>query len=310
MTTLDRVIELAELTKLYGRTRAVDGLTLNIPRGSIFGFLGPNGSGKTTTIRVLLGFLRPTKGHAAVLGYDSWRNAATIKPHVGYMPGDIRLPPWLTCRKGLSISAAAGNGGATVTRGRELGELFGLDEGVPVQDMSRGMRQKLGLILSLAHAPRLLVLDEPTASLDPIVQSRLYDVLRERAANGATVFLSSHTLGEVEQLCDKVAILRTGRLVAEDTVENLRKRASRIATVTWRSSVPGIPGASQPVAQQPLRGESLPAGCQVVERTPTRWRLALRGSAAEFVRWCAGQPLEDVSIGEPDLTQVFRSYYE
>ena len=289
------VILTERLTKRYGQRLGVDGLELNIPEGSLFGFLGPNGSGKTTTIRALLGLLKPSGGAVRVFGQDPWRHGHRIKAEVGYVPGDLRLYPWLTCRSALRIFGWTRKRDLAIV-GCELAEEFSLEMDVPVRLMSRGMRQKLGLILALAHRPRLLILDEPSSGLDPLIQDLLFRRLRALATEGHTVFFSSHTLSEVEMLCDHVAILRAGRLVENAPLESLRRRAQRLVQIAWRAGTDG--------------DRIAPPSClTVAERQPQRWRASLTGSAAELVRWCAEQPVEDVSIGQPDLASLFRQYY-
>jgi len=289
------VITLDKLTKRYGRRVGVDGLSLGVPEGTLFGFLGPNGAGKTTTIRVLLGFLRPTSGRASMLGKACWEQSGAIKADVGYLPGDLRLYPWLTCQTALKLFGAI-RGRDLTEAGCALAETFSLEPDVRVRNMSRGMRQKLGLILALAHRPRLLVLDEPTASLDPLMQKRLYEHLRTLAAAGHTVFFSSHTLSEVEQLCERVAILRDGKLVADETLDHLRARAGRAVTIRWHDSAKG-------------REPDPPAFLTVNARRQEEWHATLNGSAMELARWCVGLPIEDLSIGQPDLATLFQQYY-
>ncbi|MHC4697220.1 MAG: ABC transporter ATP-binding protein [Planctomycetota bacterium] len=289
------VILTEQLTRRYGRRVGVERLSISVPAGTLFGFLGPNGSGKTTTIRVLLGLLKASEGSAAVLGFDSWRDSHRIKAEVGYLPGDLRLYPWLTCRESISIFGRA--------RGRdlshatlELAEDFDLEPDVRVRTMSRGMRQKLGLILALAHHPQLLILDEPTTALDPLMQEKLYRHLRALAGAGHTIFFSSHTLSEVEKLCDRVAILREGKLVADETLEALRDRARRVVTIHWQDTA--------------KLSEITPPQClDLIERGDRQWEATLAGPAMELVRWCAGQPIEDVAIGQPDLGRLFQEYY-
>ncbi len=283
------------LTRSYGARRGIEGLDLSVPAGSLFGFLGPNGSGKTTAIRVLLGFLRPTSGRARVLGMDPWRDSPRIKAEVGYLPGDLRLYPWLTGAAALRLFGAIRRRDLE-REGRELAERFDLDLEVKAREMSRGTRQKLGLVLAMAHRPRLLVLDEPTSSLDPLMQDRLRRHLRALAAAGHTVFFSSHTLAEVDDLCDRVAILREGRLVEEAALEELRRRSPREVILRWKS---GGEAACDP-----------PPFLEVVDRSGGTWTGLLRGSSAELVRWAAPRPIEDLSIGQPDLEVLFRRYYE
>lgn len=289
------VIATERLTKRYGRRMGIEELDVSVPDGAVFGFLGPNGSGKTTTIRVLLGLLKPSEGAARIFGLDCWRDSHRIKAEVGYLPGDLRLYGWLTCKQALRIFGQVRRRDLTAA-GHELAEHFGLDPNVPVRHMSRGMRQKLGLIIALAHRPKLLVLDEPTASLDPIMQERLYQHLRTLASAGHTIFFSSHTLSEVEQLCDHVAILREGKLVADERLETLRARAKRLVIIRWQ--------------QTAKPAETIPPEClDVYERLGRWWRATLTGSVMELVRWSAGQPIEDLSISPPDLASLFQQYY-
>ncbi|MBN1846060.1 MAG: ATP-binding cassette domain-containing protein [Sedimentisphaerales bacterium] len=289
------VIEIERLTKRYGRRLGIDNLTLRVDAGELFGFLGPNGSGKTTAIRVLMGLLRADAGGARVAGYDCWKAGHRVKAEVGYLPGDLRLYPWLTCTAALRIAGRARR--RDLRRpGLELAELFDLEPTVRAGQMSRGMRQKLGLILALAHRPRVLILDEPAAALDPLVQETLFGVLRERAQAGDTVFFSSHTLSEVERLCDRVAILRAGRLMADETLAALRSRAGRTVTILWRRD--SDPGTIAP-----------PPVLRVHQREGHRWRATLTGPATAFARWSVGQPIEDLSIGQADLNRLFQQYY-
>jgi ABC-2 type transport system ATP-binding protein len=290
------VITSRDLSKRYGRRVGIDGINLDIPEGAIFGFLGPNGAGKTTTIRVLLGFLRPSDGRASVFGMDSWRDSPRIKREVGYLPGDLRLYPWLTATTALRIVGRI-RGLDLTDSGADLAERFRLELRLPVREMSRGMRQKLGLILAMAHRPRLLVLDEPTSGLDPLMRQELAARLRELASSGRTVFFSSHTLSEVEQLCDRVAIVRQGRIVADEALESLRRRAPRDVTLVFEDA-------------EAARSIQPPDFLVLGERAEDAWRCELKGSAPELVRWAAVQPIRDLTIGPPDLESLFHKFYQ
>ena len=292
----DAAILIEGMSKSYGTRRAVHDLSLQIGAGDIFGFLGPNGAGKTTTIRVLLGLLRAASGTAQAFGRDAWRESAAIKADAGYISGDLRLYPWMTARNALKIVGKT-RGRDLMADGLALVERFRFSADVPVRRMSRGMRQKLGLVLCLAHSPRVLVLDEPTTALDPPMQQMLYDVLRERAREGTTVFFSSHTLSEVESLCERVAILREGRLVAEESLAGLRGRARRTVTLTWKDAA---------IAQS----AAVPAFLSLERRDGARWECLLLGDVMEVVRWTALQPLSDMSIAPPDLETLFRRFYD
>lgn len=290
------VIVSKNLTKYYGRTVGVRDLTLEVPEGEVFGFLGPNGSGKTTTIRVLVGLLRPTGGAARIFGLDTWRDSHRVKADVGYLPGDLRLYHWLTARSAFQVVGRI-RGRDLTANGRRLAEMFDLDLDVRVRTMSRGTRQKLGLVLALVHEPKLLILDEPTSGLDPIMQERLKDHIRGLASRGHTVFFSSHSLSEVQHVCDRVAIVRNGELVAHESLEMLRGRAMREVGIRWDTG----------------RAEDVPAAPDFLEvhhRTDRQWQCALHGSVPELIRWIADKPVADLSIGQPDLDSVFRRYYD
>jgi ABC-2 type transport system ATP-binding protein len=290
------VISTQRLTKRYGRRVGIESIDLDVPSGALFGFLGPNGSGKTTTIRTLLGFLRPSTGAAQIFGLDCWTAGRLIRRDVGYLPGDLRLYPGWTARTALSVCSAIRRLDARAA-GDRLAERLGLDPGVAVRRMSRGMRQKLGLILALAHDPRLLVLDEPTSSLDPLVQDQVLLLLRELASAGRTVFFSSHSLGEVERLCDRVAIVREGKLVADESLANLRARAPRQVLIRWAEGT------------DTARIEPAP-GLELSRSDRHCWEGSLRGPVPGFLRWAHDKPLADLALGEPDLARLFRDYYE
>lgn len=289
------VLTVRNLRHLYGRRIGIDSVNLSVSQGQLFGLLGPNGSGKTTTIRVLLGLLRPSSGTASVFDLDCWRHSHVIKRQLGYLPGDLRLYPWLTGNRAVSIMGQV--------RGRDLRKLadelaqrFQLDMGLPVRRMSRGMRQKLGILLATAHYPRLLVLDEPTTGLDPLMQDELATFLRARAAGGDTVIFSSHTLSEVELLCDRVAILRRGTVVADESLAVLRAQAPRVVTLRFQSD-------------RVAREVAPPDFLDVRKRTGAVWDCSLRGPTTPLVRWAAAQPLDDLTIGSPNLEAMFRNYY-
>ncbi len=288
-------IEIKQLSKSYGRRVGVENVNFAVPCGAIFGFLGPNGAGKTTTIRVLMGLLRPASGSATILGHDCWAQSTQAKSQVGYLPGDLRLYSWLNARIAIDLFGKIRRCDFAA-EGHRLIEAFDLDATVRVKDMSRGMRQKLGLVLALAHRPAVVIMDEPTASLDPLMQEKLHAELRGLAVAGSCVFLSSHTLDEVEKLCERVAIIRDGRIVADETIEGLRSRAQRVVTFHWKDGGPrdttGLDGI-----------------VEIIERGQECWRGRLTGSAMELVHWSSTQPIADLSIEEPDLSALFQDFY-
>lgn len=243
-----------DLSRTFGRVVALDGLTLRVERGEIFGFLGANGAGKTTTIRLLLDLIRPTRGRAAVLGFDCQRDSLEVRRRVGYLPGDIRLYAGLTGAETVELFAALREGAVEMAHVRRLAERLDLDLTQKAGALSKGTRQKLGLVIALMARPPVLLLDEPTSGLDPIVQHTAWELLREAAADGAAVFFSSHVMSEVEQVCERVAILRGGRLVAVDTVAGLKARALRHCTVTFAPGS-GLPGPLELPGIRELRRE-------------------------------------------------------
>ena len=289
------MIETRGLTRRYGERVGLEDVDLAVGEGTVFGFLGPNGAGKTTAIRLLLGFLRPSAGSASVLGLDCWRDSHRIKRDVGYLPSDLRLWPWMTAESALRVAGRV-RGRDLGPAGRALAERFELEPDVRVRAMSRGMRQKLGVVLALAHDPRLLVLDEPTGGLDPLMQDELTSALRERAEAGCTVFFSSHTLSEVEATCDRVAIVRRGRIVADETLEVLRGRARRRVEVVFRD------------AEAARRAEP-PAALVVLERSGARLAGELDGPAGALASWLARQDVADFVVHPPDLETLFRGFY-
>ena len=285
-------IRLENLGHRYGQRVALQPVNLEVGQGSILGFLGPNGAGKTTTIRILLGFLRASQGQAHILGLDCWRQSALVKKEVGYLPGDLRLYSWMTAHNGVDLLSKL-HGRDLRRQAAPLFERFRLDPGLAVSAMSRGMRQQLGVILALAANPRVLVLDEPTIALDPLMQEQLLAYLQELATQGHTVFFSSHSLAEVERICDRVAILREGRLLADESLETLRGRGEREVRLTF--------GAAEPA--------SLPGCLRLQEKLDGVWRCLLQGPIEELTRWLATQSLLDVSIERPDLESIFRKFY-
>ena len=283
------------LTKHYGSVQALSGLTLDVRQGEIFGFLGPNGSGKSTTIRTLLGFLHATSGEASVLGMDVARESVEIRRLTGYLPGGIALYDSLTGEQVLDYLVDM-QGREPYRRG-ELCQRLELSASVlkrKVRDYSRGMRQKIGVVQALQHDPELAILDEPTEGLDPLMQQAFYRILDDLRREGRTVFFSSHVLSEVERLCDRVAIIRAGHLMAIHDVTELLARRRRRVTLRWRG-----------VAPDPT---SLP-GLEDAEVDGNRMIGTLSGEVAGFVRAIASPNLEDLTIEPASLEEAFLEYY-
>lgn len=289
------VVRTHNLSKSYGARRGISEVTLSIDEGDIYGFLGPNGAGKSTTIRCLLGFLRAGHGTATIFGQDCWSRSHQIKSDVGYVAGDVRLYPWLTAQKAFELVGSIRKRDLTAN-GCDLARRFRLEPDLPVRKMSRGNRQKLALVLALVHRPKLVILDEPTSGLDPLIQDVLADCLREMASDGHTVFFSSHTISEVENLCDRVAIIRDGSIVVDERISDLKAQSPR--TVTLRLS-------------QGISTDSIdwPQYVQVRREFRNECELEIDGPAVEFARWAASQAITDLTIGAPSLEALFRDYY-
>lgn len=290
------VVDTRGLTKRFGDTVALDHLDLQVPKGCIFGCLGPNGAGKSTTIRLLLGLLRPTSGEARVLGHDVVRDRRSVHRLVGYLPGDVSIDPDLTARQYLDYLANL-RGGVDPAGRDELLDRLDLDPDRRVGTLSHGNRQKVGIVQAFQHAPELLVLDEPTQGLDPLVQRTFLDLLRETRDRGATVFLSSHVLSEVEEVADLVAVLRDGRLVATTSVAELAERTRRRIELTF-------------VDQPDLAAIARLDGIDEVTATDGAVSVVVEGSMAELFRLAAPWGIDRVVADEVDLTEVFLHLYE
>lgn len=224
-------LEISHLTRDYGGGRGVFDLSFSVAEGEVFGFLGPNGAGKTTTIRHLMGFLRPRQGACRIGGRDCWRQAAEIQRDLGYIPGELALFDSMRGRDYLAFLARY-RGVSDTRRMQDLLDRFDLDPAGRIKKMSKGTKQKLGIVAAFFHDPAVLILDEPTSGLDPLMQSRFVSLLREEKARGKTILLSSHMFEEVDRTCDRIGIIRQGRLAALDTAEALRARHVRRYTVT------------------------------------------------------------------------------
>lgn len=280
------------LSKSYGRRAALQGLHLEVPQGTICGLLGPNGAGKTTTLRTALGFLRPDAGVLTALGLDCWRDSLALRSRVGYLSADMRFYPWLTPRKALTLASAIRGRDLTKT-GLLLAERLRLEPDLRTVGMSRGNLQKLGLTLALAHQPELLILDEPSSGLDPLVQETFAELLLEAQRGGATVLLSSHTFAEVSRLCQDVAVVKEGRVVAHEQLDAFRGRAARQVVLVF----------STPPAADP------PSALQIEHRSENVWRGRWTGDTGPLLAWCAHQPIQDAEISPPLLDDAFLDFY-
>jgi ABC-2 type transport system ATP-binding protein len=292
------VIQTEQLTKQYpGRSAslALDNLTLSVMPGQIFGYLGPNGAGKTTTIRILMDIIRPTSGHATILGLDVRENSVELHRRIGFMPGELNLWPGQTAQNVVHYMARV-RGGVDMNYVQQLARRLEFDLSKRIRDYSTGNKRKLGLILALMHEPELLILDEPTSGLDPLMQQIFIELMQEWRDMGRTVFLSSHVLSEVQAICDRVAILRDGKLQAVEDVSKLTHTDFKWVILHFRQPVDAnlansVPGVTEITTQ----------GNQV--------RLRLAGDFDPLLRAFSSEYLVDLQVREPTLEEIFLAFY-
>lgn len=298
-------IDTEQLSKRYGATVALDGLNLSVDEGEVYGYLGPNGAGKTTTIRLLLGLHRPSAGRAALFGIDAWRDPVDAHRRVAYVPGEPFLWPSLTSEETFAFLAQL-RGPVRSAEGRELGgtdvmyrnqlvELFRLDTRKKIRALSKGNRQKVQLIAALATRADLLLLDEPTSGLDPLMEMAFRDCIQEAKKRGQAVFLSSHILSEVEAVCDRVGILREGKLVDQGTLKELRHLGAQTVEVTFTGPAPEL--------------SALP-GVAVHSAGPHGLRFEVSGTVGPLIAALAEHPVATLTSREPSLEEIFLHHYD
>ncbi|WP_067842807.1 ABC transporter ATP-binding protein [Nocardia lijiangensis] len=283
------------LTKRYGKHVALTDLDLEVAQGEVFGFLGPNGAGKSTTIRILLDLIRPTAGRVEVLGMDPRAGGAELRSHIGYLPGELEIEGRNTAGELLRFLADQ-RGTVAASRITELADLLDLDLSKKVGAMSKGNKQKVGIVAAFMHRPQLLILDEPTSGLDPLLQQRFLTLVSEAKANGQTVFMSSHILSEVQQTADRAVIMRAGKLLGTENVEDLRRRSPRAVELVFDEDVFADDFAN-------LTGVR---DLSVADRTV---RCTTEGEVDELFKTAAKYRLVSVLSTEPDLEQIFFSLY-
>ena len=284
------------LTKFYGETRGIEDLELRVEWGEVFGFLGPNGAGKTTTIRLLLDLIRPTRGHAAVAGLDTRAESVAVRRLTGYLPGELRLPEPQSAASFLDHLARI-RGGVEPHAISELAERLGLDLSRQLGDLSKGNKQKVGVVAAFMHDPRLLVLDEPTSGLDPLRQQDVLDLIRERAAAGRSVFLSSHELDQVEHSAQRVGFVRGGKLIAIETIATMKARAVRRVEVRLAEPAAGLDRLADVEGVRDLSVDGLTA------------RLTIAGEMDGLLKKLATFPVQTLTSEPPDLDEIFLSHY-
>jgi ABC-2 type transport system ATP-binding protein len=282
------------LTKRYGSFAALDDCTLQIEAGEVFGLLGPNGAGKTTLVRLLLGFLSPTSGTAQIDGLDCFRDSVQVRQRLAYLPAEARLFRRMRARDVLSFLASVRQSNGSPTRALQMAQRLDLDVDRRVALMSTGMRQKLALAATLSQAARLLVLDEPTSSLDPNIRREVVNIVRQLRADGCTVLFSSHVLSEVEEVCDRVAILREGRLVHLQNMRELRRKHR--VTGRWTGDPPVVP----PQLRSRVRAE----------RDGDRLRLEIEGDLSEVLDWISALRIREMTIEPFGVRAIYERFHQ
>lgn len=289
-----KVVEIQELTKGYGENKGVFDLSFEVSQGEVFGYLGPNGSGKTTTIRHLMGFLNPDQGDCRILGMDCRTQADEIQEYVGYLPGEIAFFEEMKGTEHLRFMAGM-RGQKWPKRADELLERFQLDPSGRIKRMSKGMKQKLGLVTALMHDPDILLLDEPTSGLDPLMQAVFVELMQQEKAKGKTILMSSHSFEEIEKTCDRAGILKDGRLKAQVHVEDLRSRRRRVYALSFAT----------PHAQEAFLRE----GHQVIWQGAGQLHVAVTGDLEAFLQALARHPVTGLDVVSQRLEDIFIGFY-
>jgi ABC-2 type transport system ATP-binding protein len=287
-------IEVSHLTKFYGKARGINDISFQVNTGEIFGFIGPNGAGKSTTIRLLLSLIHPTGGSAAIFGKDCFKFGPEIRQEVGYLPSEVFYYDRMKVIDLLKYSANFYRRDST-QRMHELAALMELELNRRIEDLSYGNRKKVGIVQGLLHQPKLLFLDEPTSGLDPLMQRKFFNLIREENQRGVTVFFSSHILGEVQRLCNRVAIIKDGRIIEIEDIRNLQKNNYKKVQVT--------------ADKLDAAGLNLP-GLTNLDLQNGSARFFYKGDINAVIARLANMKVTDVTIEEPTLEEIFMHYYE
>ena len=286
-------IELSSLSKFYGNQCGIDSVSFTVKKGEIFGFIGPNGAGKSTTIRTLLGLLKATSGKAEIMGMDISNEGAMIREKIGYLPSEVDYYSEMSSKELLLYHAAMYKVADVENKIQELATYFQLELDRPIDDLSYGNKKKCAIIQSVLHEPEVLILDEPTGGLDPLMQNRFFELLERQNKKGVTIFFSSHVLSEIQRMCDRAAIIRDGKIMAvEDISTLLSKQMKMVRLVT--TSVNNI---------------ILPVGALNHHQSGQKHTFDYVGPTQDLVIWLSSQSIIDVTLSEPDLERIFMNYY-
>jgi len=291
------IIELIHLSKYYGRSRGIEDISLAVQQGDIFGFIGPNGAGKSTTIRILLNLIFPSSGSARIMDMDVVRDSRKIRNRIGYVPSDANLYDKMRVHEFLKFGSAfygLKNGEETI---RELSELFDLDLERKIPELSMGNKKKVSIIQALVHHPDLLILDEPTTGLDPLIQSRFFELLHEENKKGTTIFFSSHVLSEVQALCKTVAIIKDGRIIKTEEIASLRKKQLKKIRIGFKDP-------------RNIRDLSIDAVESVQTDSGKILEFMFSGDINKLVQKLSSENIETLTIEEPQLEEIFLHYYK
>jgi ABC-2 type transport system ATP-binding protein len=289
------VIEISHLTKYYGKHKGIEDITFAIEEGEIYGFIGPNGAGKSTTIRTLLALIHPTSGSATIFGKDCIKNASEIAQDVGYLPAETSYYEQMTVKDLFEYSAAL-YGKDCSTRVKELSSRFQIDLKRKISQLSLGNKKKVGIIQALLHSPKLLILDEPTSGLDPLMQQTFFEILKEENKKGTTILFSSHVLSEVQKICDKVAIIKEGKIISEQKISELKNNGYKKIELTAKSQIPKDYFADKDIASY--------------KQDDRHAHFLFKGDINAILERIWHLQVEDVQIEEPTLEEIFLHYYK
>jgi len=291
------IIDITDLSKFYGKSRGIENVNLEIGRGEVFGFIGPNGAGKSTTIRILMNLIFPSGGSARIMGLDVVRQTKEIKRKVGYIPSDANAYSYMDAEEFLTYMARFHDVPDAPGRIRELSERLELDLNRKISDLSSGNKKKVSIIQSLVNSPELLIMDEPTAGLDPLMQSVFFDLLRSENQRGVTIFFSSHILGEVQMFCRRVAVIKEGKIVQVEDIDTLRKKQLKKVFIEFGE-------------QADETNISIPGVVNLVTGSDNAMSFMFSGDINELTGFLSGRKINNLMIEEPSLDEIFMHYYQ
>jgi len=287
------IIEIKNLKKYFGKTKAVDDISLNVEKGEIFGFLGPNGAGKTTTIRAMMDFIRPTDGEIKILGLDAQKDTVELKKKIGYLSGELRLYKKWTGKDHINfVKNLHGDGDIA----QDIAKRFGFDPSLKVKSLSSGNRQKLGIVMAFMTKPELLIMDEPTSGLDPLLQNEMYELIEEVTKQGTTVFMSSHNLSEVDRVCSRVGIIKQGKMVTTESIKNLKEKRLYTITAYFKDKFD----------KNDFDIENVEIKKEIAEGLI----MSAKGDINELVKKLSEYNLRDLRIEHASLEDIFLEFYE